>query len=78
MVKCFWPLKDLNVLVEMLFVTVKNAVQGHNLQARNMCPGCQETGFHGFLTVNFYGVGPRPPPPSGLRTFNAHNSGLPP
>ena len=29
MVKCFWPLKDLNVLVEMLFVTVKNAIQGH-------------------------------------------------
>ena len=23
MVKCFWPLKDLNVLVEMLSVTVK-------------------------------------------------------
>ena len=40
MVKCFWPLKDRNVLVEMLFVTVKNTVQGHSMQARNMCPRC--------------------------------------
>ena len=47
-VKCFWPLKDLNVLVEMLFVTVKNAIQGHNLQARNMCPRYQETVLQGF------------------------------
>ena len=47
MVKCFWPLKDLNVLVEMLFVMVKNAVQCHNLKARNMCPRCQETAFQG-------------------------------
>ena len=54
----FWPFKGLNVLVEMLFVTVKNAVQGHNLQPRNMCPKCQETAFQGFRTVNFYGVGP--------------------
>ena len=49
MVKYFWPLKDLNVLVEMLFVTV----QGHNLRARNMCPRCQETAFSGFWTVDF-------------------------
>ena len=48
MVKCFWPLKDLNVLAEMLFVTVKNAVQCHKLQARNMWPGCQETACQGF------------------------------
>ena len=48
MVKYFWLLKDLNVLVELLFVTIKNAVQGHNLQARNMCTRCQETAFHGF------------------------------
>ena len=32
----FLAVKDLNVLVKMLFVTVKNAVQGHNLQARNI------------------------------------------
>ena len=48
MVKCFWPLKDLNVLVEMLFVTIKNAIQDHNLQARNMCPRYQETALQGF------------------------------
>ena len=48
MVKCFWPFKDLNVLVEMLFVTVKNAIQGHILQARNKCPRYQETALHGF------------------------------
>ena len=48
MVKCFWPLTDLNVLVEMLFVTVRNAIQGHNLQARNMCPRYQETALQGF------------------------------
>ena len=48
MVKCFWPLKDLNVLVEMLFVTVKNAIQGHNLQARNMCPRYHETALQDF------------------------------
>ena len=57
MVKCFWPLKDRNVLVEMLFVTVKNTVQGHNMQARNMCPRCQDTAFQGFPTVTCYGGG---------------------
>ena len=59
MVKCFWPLKDLNVLVEMLFVTVENAIQGHNLQARHMCPIYQEMALQGFWTVNVYGVGPQ-------------------
>ena len=44
----FLVVKDLNVLFEMLFVTVINAGQGHNLQARNMCPRCQETAFRGF------------------------------
>ena len=63
MVKYFWPLKDLHVLVEMLFVTVKNAVQSLNLQARNMCPRCQETAFQSFWTFNFYGVGPQSPYP---------------
>ena len=58
MVKSFWPLKDLNVLVEMLFTTVKNVIQGHNLQARNKCPRFQETALQGICTVNFYAGGP--------------------
>ena len=51
----FLVVKDLNVLVEMLFVTIKNAIQGHNLQARNMCPRYQETALQGFWTVIFMG-----------------------
>ena len=66
MVKCFWPLKDLNVLVEMIFVTVKNAIQGHNLQARNMCPRYQETALQGFWTVFLWGRHPDRYPRQGF------------
>ena len=45
-------LKDLNVLVELLFVTVKNAVQGHNMQARNV-PQISGHGISGFLKCEF-------------------------
>ena len=30
------------------FVTVKNAIQGHNMQARSKRPRYQETALHGF------------------------------
>ena len=63
MVKCFWPLKDLNVLAEMLFVTTKVQGQFKAIICRQeiMCLRCQETALQGFLTVNIYGVGPKTP-----------------
>ena len=53
--------------------TVKNAVQCHNLQARNMCPRCQETAFR--VSELFILLGrPQTPTLSGLRTFDVHIS----